>query len=104
MNNIAPKYQHGVNENTILDAVCAVWDVSRHDLLGRSRSQPVAFARQLAMALTYNMTGCSLHDVGGIFGRNHATVIHARNVINNNMNNPVVKDHIRNVINMIQKP
>jgi len=66
----------------ILTAVCVVWNISAKDLVGRSRKQPLAFARQLAMALTYRMTSFSHADVGEVFGgREHATVWHAVSVI-----------------------
>ena len=48
------------------------------DLLSASRAQPVAFARQVAMYLSRELTDVSLPAIGRAFGnRNHTTVMHA---------------------------
>ena len=48
------------------------------DLLSASRAQPVAFARQVAMYLSRELTDATLPAIGRAFGnRNHTTVMHA---------------------------
>ena len=47
-------------------------------LLSASRAQPAAFARQVAMYLSRELTSDSLPTIGRAFGnRNHTTVMHA---------------------------
>jgi len=47
------------------------------ELLGRSRRQPLAHARQVAMYLCRELTDMSYPQIGRLFDRHHTTVIHA---------------------------
>ncbi|MFH0882408.1 MAG: helix-turn-helix domain-containing protein, partial [bacterium] len=48
-------------------------------LMAKIRTQPIARARMVAMALSVRLTGYSLKQVGSAFGkRDHTTVLHAR--------------------------
>jgi chromosomal replication initiator protein len=61
----------------IFAAVCESTGVSGESLLGRRRTARVAYARQIAMTLVREATGLSLIEIGGLFDRDHGTVIHA---------------------------
>jgi len=62
----------------IQEQTCAAFGISIDDLLSSSRGQPVAFARQVAMYLSRELTDATLPAIGRAFGnRNHTTVIHA---------------------------
>lgn len=62
----------------IIRAVASIWGIESKLILGRTRRQPHAFARQLCMALAYQETCLSLNQVGECFdNRDHGTVIHA---------------------------
>jgi len=91
--------------DAILSAVCDVWHVGKEELLGRSRRQPVAFARQVAMAVTYQLTHMSLDDVGEYYGeRDHGTVLWARKVVNKAADDAAVKDLVSRVVKKIPTP
>jgi chromosomal replication initiator protein len=51
------------------------------DLKSKKRTQHIAFCRQVAMYLCRKLTDCSFPTIGGHFGRDHSTVIHAHNLI-----------------------
>ena len=51
--------------------------VKLSDLKAKSRTQAVAFPRQIAMYLARQLTHASLAEVGRAFGKDHTTVIHA---------------------------
>jgi len=52
------------------------------DLLSRRRSRSVARPRQMAMALSKELTNHSLPEIGDAFGgRDHTTVLHACRMI-----------------------
>lgn len=73
-----------VPTDIIIGAVCEHYRVSREDLLGRSRFQPVVWARQVAMAEVALRRGAGgFSHTGREFGRNHATVVHAIRVVVN---------------------
>jgi len=57
------------------------YNVSYKDLQSRSRKKIITFPRQVAMYLSRKHTEESLGDIGKIFNRNHATVIHAVKVV-----------------------
>ena len=62
----------------IQEQTCAAFGISMDDLLSASRAQPVAFARQVAMYLSRELTDATLPAIGRAFGnRNHTTVMHA---------------------------
>ena len=97
-NNIVPATRDKSSIESILTAVCRIWDIEPKTLLGRTRRQPVAFARQLAMALSYRMTNRSSVQIADSFGRNHATVLYAMKVVDEASNDPQVADYINQVI------
>jgi chromosomal replication initiator protein len=58
------------------------YNVAPDLLMAKVRTQPIAKARMVAMALGTRMTGLSLKQVGAQFGkRDHTTVLHARDKV-----------------------
>ena len=60
-------------------SVCEYFNISRDDLLSKSRKRQIVQARQIAMYLSRNLiSNCSLATIGQeIGGKDHATVLHA---------------------------
>jgi len=60
-------------------SVCEYFNISREDLLSKSRKRQIVQARQIAMFLSRNLiSNCSLATIGQeIGGKDHATVLHA---------------------------
>jgi len=62
----------------IQEAAADLFKISRAQLLARDRTPRVAFARQIAMYVTRELTDETLPAIGrGFGGRNHTTVLHA---------------------------
>jgi chromosomal replication initiation ATPase DnaA len=80
----------------ILQIVSAHFQISEHDLLSRKRVANIVCARQVAMFLTKNLLDISIPEIGMRFGgRDHTTVIHSINRIQDEMNNdPEFKDSV----------
>ncbi len=57
--------------------VAGHFNLSVEQLTSASRTQRVAWPRQVAIHLARDLTGASLPVIGRAFGRNHATVLHA---------------------------
>jgi hypothetical protein len=74
---LAVKGEAGV----VLQVVADWYGLEFFDLLGRSRREPLARARLVAMALTWRMTEMTLKRVGAIYGRHYGSVIHAWKVV-----------------------
>ncbi|MFH2201952.1 MAG: chromosomal replication initiator protein DnaA [Elusimicrobiota bacterium] len=67
---------------TIQREVCDKYSIDLKMLKSRSRTNEIAFPRQLAMYLTCTLTDMSTTEIGKAFGgRDHTTVIHAREKI-----------------------
>ena len=66
-----------ISAGRILSATAAAFDVSIADLESKSRQQPLARGRQVAMYLCRELTDLSLPKIGVLFGgRDHTTVLH----------------------------
>jgi chromosomal replication initiator protein len=62
----------------IQHSVATHFDLTAAELISANRSARIAWARQVAIHLTRELTEASLHAIGDAFGgRNHATVLHA---------------------------
>ena len=66
-----------VNMDNIRKVVAEYYDITVKDLMGRKRTRNIARPRQVAMALSRELTGDSFPDIGQSFGgRDHTTVMH----------------------------
>jgi chromosomal replication initiator protein len=65
----------------IKNVVSDKYNVDLKDFNSKKRNENIAFPRQVAMYLSCIMTDLSLNDIGDAFGRDHATVIYAKNKI-----------------------
>jgi len=84
--------------------VSEYFDLSVADMKIKKRTKTVVFPRQVAMFLTRQLTECSLPEIGEYFGgRDHTTVLHAVNVIDNllksDLNLQKLVDLLKNKIN-----
>ncbi len=71
-----------VTIDNIQKTVAEYYKIKIADLLSRRRSRSVARPRQMAMALSKELTNHSLPEIGDAFGgRDHTTVLHACRVI-----------------------
>jgi chromosomal replication initiator protein len=61
----------------IREAVASHFNMCPDLLVGKGRKRKIARPRQIAMALTREITGKSLPEIGRDFGRDHTTVLHA---------------------------
>lgn len=67
-----------INTDRIKEIVSKEYGISIKDMESRKRPRDIAYARQVAMFLSREMTDLSLPKIGADFGgRDHTTVIHA---------------------------
>lgn len=82
----------------IQDEVCIYFNISKEELIGSKRAQPIVYPRQIAMYLSRELTDSSLPKIGEEFGgRDHTTVIHAMTKVRNLINQQ------REIYNQIQE-
>ena len=78
--------QQAISLPNIQKAVADYYQLRVADLLGARRTQNLARARQMAMALARELTEHSLPDIGDAFGgRDHTTVLHACRTVHQRM-------------------
>ena len=66
-----------LNKYTLLDIVSEVTQVSKEDILSRSRTRHKVVARQLYSYFARTSLNMTLKDIGLQFGIHHSTIIHS---------------------------
>lgn len=87
----------------IIAATANVYGVSVDDIIGRSRKRAITDARHVAIYLTRHNTLLTMTDIGDIFGRDHATVIHSINKVEDMLKfDRLMKENYRLISKKIQ--
>ena len=88
-----------VDGSAILNVICRYYPYSVNELKSRGRRKDMAFVRHLSMFLVKKLTSKSLRDIGQLLGgRDHATVMHALNKIEQFVSvNPAFQETIRRI-------
>lgn len=75
-----------ITSKSIKEIVAKYYNIPVEAIVGKKKTKNIAFARQIAMYLCRSLTDMSLPIIGGEFGgRDHTTVIHSVNKIEQNM-------------------
>lgn len=70
-----------IRPEMIQQTVANHFGITLNDMLGKSRSRNIADPRMVAMYLCRKLTKLSSNEIGEIFGRTHANVLHAAKII-----------------------
>ena len=70
-----------ITTTRIIDEVCAFYDVQKADLLSKKRNKELVKPRQVCMYLMTDLMPIPLDTIGQAMDRDHATVIYAKNKI-----------------------
>ncbi len=102
---IATGRQVNISIDYITQIVCEYFEVDENKLREKNRKKEVVLARQIAMFLSKKLTKSSLKTIGLHFGgRDHSTVIHAYNNIDQMLSDDdstkEIVDSIRNKIEL----
>jgi chromosomal replication initiator protein len=83
---IVGEQQADVTIDKVQKVVCEYFNITRDDLLSKTRKRQIVQARQIAMYMSRNLINCSLSTIGAeIGGKDHATVLHACTTVNDLM-------------------
>ena len=75
---IVGEQQNDVTIDRVQKVVCEYFNITRDDLLSKTRKRQIVQARQIAMYMSRSLINCSLSTIGAeIGGKDHATVLHA---------------------------
>ncbi len=98
--------RHSIDPERIIEEVSRYYRITSGDILGRSRTQKIALARQVGMYLLIYELELSPTQVGRLLGgRDHATVIHGAGKINGEINeNGQLRQDVLTIKEAIFKP
>ena len=85
--NIVSEEHTEITMDKVQEVVCEYFNITRENLLSKSRKRQIVQARQIAMYMSRNLIGgCSLSTIGmELGGKDHATVLHACNTVSDLM-------------------
>ncbi len=83
---IVGEQQNEVTIDKVQKVVCDYFNITRDELLSKTRKRQIVQARQIAMYMSRTLINCSLSTIGAeIGGKDHATVLHACTTVNDLM-------------------
>ena len=83
---IVGEQQNDITIDKVQKVVCDYFNITRDDLLSKTRKRQIVQARQIAMYMSRTLINCSLSTIGvEIGGKDHATVLHACSTVNDLM-------------------
>lgn len=103
LKNIASTNEETIDGTKIIEIVCKFYKIKKEELLGKKRTKNIAEARQIAMYLCTEYLSLPLESIGDVFGKNHATIIYAKNKIADDIkNSKKLEVEINDLKNMIE--
>lgn len=92
-----------IDASDIVDAVCKYFKISQSDMFSKKKTKNIVEPRMIAIYLITDLLPMPLVQIGELFGgRDHTTVIHARDKISEEIKvNPRIKITVADIKNMI---
>ena len=101
----AGETQEELKAEDIINRVCEFYKVNKKDILGKKKNKEFVEPRQICIYLIYDMMSLPLDKIGQLIGgRDHSTVIYARDKISEliKMNNKLATE-VNDIKNMLLK-
>lgn len=99
MRDILSSQLRQISVENIQKTVAGYYGIRVADLKSKSRKASLAQSRQVAMAITKQLTNLSLPDIGAAFERDHSTVHHAIKKIEElKKTDPSIREDITNLV------
>lgn len=88
----------------IIDVVCKYYNIKKSDLISKKKNKEIVDPRQICMYVITELLDVPLMTIGEVLGgRDHTTVIHARDKISSNIKtNKNLKTDVDDLIAMIK--
>lgn len=96
--------KQSVTGESVIDCVCTYFGVNKDDLVGKKKNKEIVEPRQICMYIITELLDLPLTSIGQLFGgRDHTTVIHAREKVNNDLKtNARLRTMVEDIKNMAQ--
>ena len=100
---IVGEEHNDVTIDKVQKVVCDYFNISRDELLSKTRKRQIVQARQIAMFMSRSLINCSLSTIGAeIGGKDHATVLHACTTVNDLMStDKTFKQYVTDIEKML---
>lgn len=97
--------KENINAEKIIDTVCSFFKISKEELIGKKKNKEIVEPRQVCIYLINDMLSIPLTAIGAMFGgRDHTTIMHARDKISGNLKtNPNMKVLVNDIRSQILK-
>ena len=94
-----------IDASDIIDTVCKYYKISQTDLFSKRKTKNIVEPRMVAIYLITELLSLPLVQIGEMFGgRDHTTIIHARDKISEDIkHNPRIKIIVYDLRNMLLK-
>ena len=93
-----------VTADDIIDATCKCFSVKREDLIGKRKTREIVEPRQICIYVITELLDLPLSTIGNMFGgRDHTTIMYARDKVAQSLSDSRVKDNVDNIKNMVYK-
>ena len=104
LKDIAISQTQNLTVDKIMDTVCKYYNVKKADLVGKKKNKEIVDPRQICIYLITELMDIPLMTIGNAFGgRDHTTIMHARDKIAQNIKtNRSLKTNIDDLIVMIK--
>jgi len=89
--------------NNMMKVICTLTLVDRDQLKSKCRKRELNDVRQIAMWIIRKGTSMSFYDVGKVFNRHHATVLHAVNHVEEMLQtDPLYRAYVQSILDKLQ--
>ncbi len=104
LKDIANTQNQNLTVEKIMDTVCKYYNVKKADLVGKKKNKEIVDPRQICIYLITELMDVPLMTIGNAFGgRDHTTIMHARDKISQNIKTDrSLKTNIEDIIAMIK--
>lgn len=97
--------EESLSIDLIIDICCRYYKLAKEDLIGKKKTKEIVYPRQMCIYLITEILPMPLASIGQYFGgRDHTTIMHARDKIADELkNNPNIKTACQDIRNIIYK-
>ena len=91
-----------MNWHDITQEITKQFGVTEQDILGRRRTRLIVVCRQIVQHYLRNTTGAMLSDIGRAMCRDHSSVIHSCNLVDNWLSYPKIYKYENTILKQIR--
>jgi chromosomal replication initiator protein len=94
-----PAWLNAIDAKKIMTAVESHFNITTDDMIRKCRRTEILYPRQVAMYLLAHYSCLTLKSIGVIFSKDHTTVIHSMEVIDDYLSyDDLVKEQIATIV------